>query len=209
VATRVAVVDTGLCNVDSMWRALEECGAKAIVTADPADLALCDKIVLPGVGAFPDAMDVLETTGLADAIKEQVTVDDVPLLGVCLGMQLLATHGREVRDRAGLGLIDARVERFVPVAGERVPHIGWNEVWRRDADGAALFRGVPDGADFYFVHSYHVVCADERDVIATTPYCGGFTSVVQHGAVVGTQFHPEKSQAHGLALLRSFVESWC
>ncbi len=135
MAVRVAVVDTGLCNVDSMWRALEECGAKAVVTSDPSDLAHCDKIVLPGVGAFPDAMDVLETTGLADAIKEQVTVDDVPLLGVCLGMQLLATRGTEVRDRAGLGLIDAVVERLVPSAEERVPHIGWNEVHRRS--GAA------------------------------------------------------------------------
>jgi glutamine amidotransferase len=209
MATRVAIVDTGLCNVDSMWRALEECGAKAIVTADPSDLAHCDKIVLPGVGAFPDAMDVLETTGLADAIREQVTVDDVPLLGVCLGMQLLATRGNEVRERAGLGLIDATVERLVPVAGERVPHIGWNEVRYRHPDAGALFRRVPDGADFYFVHSYHVVCADERVVLATTPYCGGFTSVVQRGCVLGTQFHPEKSQAHGLALLRSFVESWC
>jgi imidazole glycerol-phosphate synthase subunit HisH len=207
MATRVAVVDTGLCNVDSMWRALEECGAKAIVTADPSELAHCDKLVLPGVGAFPDAMDLLEATGLADAIREQVAVDDVPVLGVCLGMQLLATRGTEVRDRAGLGLIDATVERLEPVAGERIPHIGWNEVdVHRDSP---LFDRVPDRSDFYFVHSFHVVCADERDVVATTPYCGDFVSVIAHGSVVGTQFHPEKSQAHGLALLRSFVESWC
>jgi len=206
MATRVAVVDTGLCNVDSMWRALEECGAKAVVTAGPAELAHCDKIVLPGVGAFPDAMDILEATGLADAIREQVTVEGVPLLGVCLGMQLLATHGTEVRERAGLGLIDATVARLAPVHGERVPHIGWNEVFPR-AD-SPLFDRVPDRTDFYFVHSYHVVCADAADVVATTPYCGEFASVVAHGSIVGTQFHPEKSQQHGLALLRSFVESW-
>src|SRR5262249_25439307 len=123
---RVAIVDTGLCNVDSMCRALEECGAKAVVTADPGDLDQCDKIVLPGVGAFPDAMGVLETSGLAVAIRELVLAADVPLLGVCLGMQLLAKSGTEVRDCDGLGLIDATVERLVPRRGERVPHIGWN-----------------------------------------------------------------------------------
>src|SRR5690349_6085328 len=135
---RIAVVDTGLCNVDSMWRALDESGAKAVVIDDPSDLALVDKIVLPGVGAFADAMDVLNETGLATAITEQVVAHEVPILGVCLGMQLLASRGSEVRDTDGLGLIEGDVVRLVSPAGnapggarERIPHMGWNEVHPR------------------------------------------------------------------------------
>src|SRR3954451_1390726 len=154
MAMKVAIVDTGLCNVDSMQRALEECGADVRVTDSPTDLGHVDKIVLPGVGSFPDAMARLESTGMADAIREQSGAGTVPLLGVCLGMQLLATRGSEVRDCDGLGLIDATVERLVPSRGERVPHVGWNEVHRRGE--AALLGGVPDGRDFYFVHSFHL-----------------------------------------------------
>ena len=200
---RIAIVDTGLCNVDSMWRALEECGANALVTCDPVVLGTVDKIVLPGVGAFPDAMAMLRAADLDVAIREQVAGNGVPLLGVCLGMQLLATRGTEVRECEGLGLIEATVERLTSRHGERVPHVGWNEVHRRD--DAALLAGIPDQADFYFVHSFHVRCADAADVAAVTPYCGGFTSVIVRDHVVGTQFHPEKSQTYGLALLRNFV----
>lgn len=202
---RVAIVDHGLCNVDSMWRAIEECGAKGDVTADPADLAHADKIVLPGVGAFPDAMEILRTTGFADALRDQVLGEGVPLLGVCLGMQLLATHGEEVRPTEGLGFLDARVVRLAATGPhERIPHVGWNEVWRRREH--PLLAAVPDGVDCYFVHSFHVECRDDSDVLATTPYCGGFVSMVARDHVFGAQFHPEKSQAHGLRILRSFVE---
>ncbi len=203
---RVAVVDTGLCNVDSMRRALEECGARVQVTADPEDLRHCDRIVLPGVGAFPDAMDVLDAAGLADAIREQSIENSVPLLGVCLGMQLLATKGFEGRETAGLDLIDGEVVRLEASSVQtRIPHVGWNEVESRRAH--PLFAGIPERADFYFVHSYHLRCANDADVLATTPYCGGFTSMVARGNVFGTQFHPEKSQGHGLRLLRNFVET--
>lgn len=202
---RIAIVDTGLCNVDSMWRALESCGARGEVTADPADLAHADKIVLPGVGAFPDAMRVLETTRLADSIREQVTTEKVPLLGVCLGMQLLADSSDEVRPTAGLGLIAGHVERLVPTsAGERIPHVGWNEVYRT-RDHPALAQ-VPDGADCYFVHSFHLSAADPADVLATTPYCGGFVAMIARDHVIGAQFHPEKSQGHGLRILHNFVD---
>ena len=208
---RIAVVDTGLCNVDSMWRAIDDCGAKAVVTDDPTDLSLVDKIVLSGVGAFADAMDVLDDTGMADAIKEHVIDHEVPILGVCLGMQLLASSGTEVRDAVGLGLIEGEVVRLVPRpegdtdgARERVPHVGWNEIHPRAT--CALLAGIRNAADFYFVHSFHMQCVDERDVVATTPYCGGFTSVVARKHVFGTQFHPEKSQGVGRQLLRNFVE---
>ena len=201
---RIAIVDTGLCNVDSMWRALEECGAKGDITADPADLAHADKIVLPGVGAFPDAMRVLDETGLAGAIREQVVAEGVPLLGVCLGMQMLAGSSDEVRPTIGLGLIAGHVERLVPSRpSERIPHVGWNEVHRTGEH--ALLAGVPDGADCYFVHSFHLRATDPVDVLATTPYCGGFVSMVVRDHVAGAQFHPEKSQGHGLRILRNFV----
>ena len=203
---RIAIVDTGLCNVDSMWRALEECGAKADVTSDPGDLELADKIVLPGVGAFPDAMRVLGERRLADALREQGLVESIPVLGVCLGMQLLAEESVEVTPTRGLGLLRGSVVRLEPTASyERIPHVGWNEVNRR-ADHM-LLAGVPDGADCYFVHSYHLRCSDEADVVATTPYCGGFVSMVGRDHILGAQFHPEKSQRHGLRLLRNFVEA--
>lgn len=200
---RVAIVDYGMCNLDSVGRAVEECGGKADVTADPRDLEVADRIILPGVGAFPDAMRALHQSGLATAISEQVLAEGVPLLGICLGMQLLARSSDEVEPTEGLGLIDAEVVRFVPTAGERVPHVGWNEV--EPSPGAALFAGVPPRADFYFVHSFHVVCAEAADVAATTPYCGTFVAAVERGAVFGTQFHPEKSQGHGLAVIRNFL----
>ena len=202
---RVAIIDHGLCNVDSMWRAIEECGAKGDITSDPDDLAHADKIVLPGVGAFPDAMAILDELGFSGAIREQVTNQGVPFLGVCLGMQLLATRGDEVRPTVGLGLIDAHVERLVSThPEERIPHVGWNEV-RRVREHAVL-SDVPDGADCYFVHSFHMRCVDPSDVLATTPYCGDFVSMVARDNVFGAQFHPEKSQVFGLRILRNFVE---
>ena len=143
---RIAIIDTGMCNVDSMLRAIEDCGAKGDVTNDPNDLDRADKIVLPGVGAFPDAMQMLHSTGLAEAIRTNVLEDDVPILGVCLGMQLLAKHGTEVRDCEGLGLIDASVVRMTPTATERVPHIGWNEVEPRPH--ATFFAGIDALTDF-------------------------------------------------------------
>jgi glutamine amidotransferase len=201
---RVAIVDTGLCNVDSMWRAIEECGAKGDITADPADLAHADKIILPGVGAFPDAMAALRQHGLAEAIREQVLTEQIPVLGVCLGMQLLANSSDEVRRTRGLGLLDAHVERLVPIdPSERIPHVGWNEVQRTREH--PVIAGLPDGVDCYFVHSFHMRCAEPADVLATTPYCGGFTSMVARGHIFGSQFHPEKSQSHGLRILRNFV----
>ena len=159
---RVAIVDSGMCNVDSMWRAIEECGAKGDVTNSPADLDHADKIVLPGVGAFPDAMAFLNQSGFADAIREQVTEHDVPLLGVCLGMQLLATRGFEVRETLGLGLIPAEILRLAS-PGSRVPPVGWNEV--HPVDNCRLFGGIAHQADFYFVHSFHMQCVDTADVV--------------------------------------------
>jgi glutamine amidotransferase len=206
MAVRVSIVDYGMCNLDSVRRAFEELGAQAFVTDDPVGLERADRIVLPGVGAFPDAMRNLRARGLDDALSKQVVDGGAPLLGVCLGMQLLASCGEEVEPTDGLGWVDADVVRFTTVPGDgvRVPHVGWNEVDVRDDH--PLFAGIPPRADFYFVHSFHVVCRDAGDVVATTPYAGTFTSAIARDNVFATQFHPEKSQAHGLRLLRNFLE---
>ncbi|MCZ7527700.1 MAG: imidazole glycerol phosphate synthase subunit HisH [Acidimicrobiia bacterium] len=205
---RVAVVDYGLNNLDSVCRALEECGAAAFVTDSPADVERADRIVLPGVGAFPDAMANLRERGLVDALTEEVQGHGAPFLGICLGMQLLATRSHEVAATDGLGWIPGEVRRLEPTAADRrVPHMGWNEV---DPVGTAdLFAGIAPRSDFYFVHSFRLCCDDDADVLATTPYCGGFTSAVHRGSVFGVQFHPEKSQAHGFELLRNFLEWSC
>jgi glutamine amidotransferase len=201
---RVAIVDYGMCNLDSVRRAFEEVGARPFVTDEPGDLDAADRIVLPGVGAFPDAMHNLRARGLDDALAKQVWDEGAPFLGVCLGMQLMARIGHEVQCTEGLGWIDACCVRLQPTeADRRVPHVGWNEVtpW---AD-SPLFAGIPPGADFYFVHSFHVACATSEQVLATTPYGDGFVSAVQRGQAFGVQFHPEKSQRFGLRLLENFL----
>jgi glutamine amidotransferase len=202
--TSVAVVDYGMGNIDSVVRALDECGAAAVVVSEPAELAKADRIVLPGVGSFRDAIAHLRARDLPEALDREVRQLGAPFLGICLGMQLLATTGTEGGPTEGLGWLPAAVERLAPTEhAERVPHVGWNEV---DPVGdQPLFRGIAPGTDFYFVHSYHVRCEPD-DAAATTPYCGGFTSALHADNVHAVQFHPEKSQHAGLALLRNFLE---
>jgi glutamine amidotransferase len=199
----VAIVDTGLSNLDSVARAIEECGGTPLVTDEPSDLAGADRIILPGVGAFPEAIDRLRILHLEDALREHVIVRERPFLGVCLGMQLLASRGSEVRESGGLGWIDGDVRLLEPRDAERMPHIGWNEV---DASAdSPLFRGISPRRDFYFVHSYVLWPTRQDDIAARTPYGGGFVSAVQRGNVFGVQFHPEKSQQAGFAVLRNFL----
>jgi glutamine amidotransferase len=201
---KVAIVDYGMCNLDSVRRAFEECGAAPFVTGQASDLRRADVIVLPGVGAFPDAMSNLRERSLDHALEDEVLGQGVPFLGICLGMQLLATTGSEGRETKGLGWIDAAALRLQPTPEDsRIPHMGWNQV---DApEGSALFTGIAPESDFYFVHSYHVDCQDETDVAGTTPYCGGFVSAIERDNVYGVQFHPEKSQQLGFAVLRNFL----
>ena len=198
------IVDYGMCNLDSVARAVDECGGSPEVTADPARLADAAYIILPGVGAFADAMTRLHDKGWVAPLRDRVLGDRVPFLGICLGMQLMASRGVEGGDTEGLGLIRARVARLEPDApGTRIPHIGWNNV--DPARVSTLFEGIAPAKDFYFVHSYHVVPEDRDDVIATTPYCGGFVSAVGKDKLMGVQFHPEKSQKVGCQLLRNFL----
>jgi glutamine amidotransferase len=203
VSKRVAIIDHGLSNLNSIARAIEECGGTALVTDHPADLRDADRIILPGVGAFPAAIAKLRASGLADALHEELARRPVPLLGICLGMQLLAESSSEGGDNAGLGLIPGRVVKLQSGADERIPHMGWNEV--RPTVESPLFKGIAAGSDFYFVHSYCLVCP-ESSVIARTPYCGEFVSAAGSANVMAVQFHPEKSQRAGFQLLRNFLE---
>jgi glutamine amidotransferase len=200
---RIAIVDYGASNLDSVARAVQECGADPLLTSGPKDLEAASRIILPGVGVFAEGMRRLRERGYVDALNEQVVGRQIPILGICLGMQLLASRGVEGGETAGLGWIDGVVRRFEPPGPEiRLPHVGWNEVVH---GGGPLFEGIPSGRDFYFVHSYHLQPTREEDVVSRTPYCGSFVSAVTHGLVFGTQFHPEKSQKSGFRLLRNFL----
>jgi glutamine amidotransferase len=200
---RVAIVNTGLSNLHSISRAVEECGSDPLITDNPTDLRTAASIILPGVGSFPRAMARLRETGLAEELSEQVVGLRIPILGICLGMQLLATTGFEGEASPGLGWIEGIVARLEPGPGERIPHVGWNDVKVRRP--AAIFAGLDSTQNFYFVHSFSLRPANESDVIATTEYAGGFTAAVQRDHIIGVQFHPEKSQQAGLAVLRNFL----
>jgi glutamine amidotransferase len=201
---RVVIIDYGMSNTDSVVRAVEECGGNPIVSDQARDIEIANRIILPGVGAFPDAMRNIKQRSLDKILHEQVIENRIPFLGICLGMQLLATKGLEGRETAGLGWIKGVVRRFEPTGTDiRIPHIGWNEVtFTRESP---LFNNVPMNKDFYFVHSYHLCCDNEQDVLARTPYCGTFVSAVGRENIFGVQFHPEKSQRLGFQVLRNFL----
>ena len=200
----IAVVDYGVGNLRSVQKALEQVGAGATVTSRAADLDAARGIVLPGVGAFGDGMASLHARGLAAPVVEQVQRGK-PLLGICLGMQMLFEESDEMGRHAGLGLLPGRVVRFVDEA-LKVPHVGWNRLRiQKQAGPHPLLAGIAPGAYAYFVHSYYPVPAEAGDVLATTEYGVEFASVVGRGQVWGAQFHPEKSQEVGLRILANFA----
>jgi glutamine amidotransferase len=201
----IAIVDYGVGNLRSVEKALQRVGARAMVTADPAVLDAAQGVVLPGVGAFGDGMAQLRARQLVDPVMRQVERRK-PLLGICLGMQLLFEESDEMGLHRGLGLLPGRVVRF-PEGELKVPHIGWNQLWRADpCPEMALLEGIPHGAHAYFVHSYYAAPEESGDVLASTDYGFEFASVVGRGRIFGAQFHPEKSQDVGLRLLRNFAD---
>ncbi len=201
----ISVIDYGVCNLGSMLNMLRKVGAEAQLVSTAAELERAGKLVLPGVGAFDHGIGALRERGLADALCKRVLQDKVPLLGVCLGMQMLGRRSEE-GGTEGLGLIDAEVRRFrfAPDSKNKVPHMGWNQLAQR-RDGP-LLRELAARSRFYFCHSYHLVCADPGDVLATADYGGEFVAALQHENVYGVQFHPEKSHRFGMALLHNFAE---
>lgn len=209
---RVGVIDYGVGNLGSVIRALEELRVVPILVTRAIDMHATDSLILPGVGNFADCARLLGEGGWPQALRDEVLGGDKPLLGVCVGMQLLASHSMEGADALsskgipGLGLIPGRVVHLRTLGCSlRVPHVGWNEI-TNCAPSGGLFDGIPDGTDFYFVHSYTFVPEDPADVLATTDYGLPVTAAVRRGRIWGTQFHPEKSSRAGFKLLRNFID---
>jgi glutamine amidotransferase len=208
----IAIVDYGMGNLRSVQKGFEKVGHEAILSSDPAEIRRAAKVVLPGVGAFPDAMAELNRRGLIEPIREAVQAEK-PFLGICLGLQLLFETGTEgcetpnggeqQRRHEGLGILPGEVVRFQLSHEYKVPHMGWNKLdVRRESPFTA---GLSDEPYFYFVHSYYVKPTDQSVILGETDYGGRFTALVNRGNLYASQFHPEKSQGEGLKLLANFA----
>jgi glutamine amidotransferase len=200
-SSKTVIIDYGMGNLRSVENALVSAGGDPLISADPDVVCDAGRLILPGVGAFGDAMENLRRGGMDAAICDAVAAG-TPLLGLCLGLQLLFTSSEEFGIHEGLNLIPGRVRKF-EIPGFRVPHIGWNQL--EDIRLSPLLEGVPDGSYFYFVHSFYVDPVDQADVLCLTDYGRRFCSVAGRGKVFGAQFHPEKSQDNGKKLLRNFL----
>ena len=201
---KVAIVNYGMGNLSSVRKAFEDIGAEVKVANYPTELYSANRIVLPGVGAFGEGMDKLRNAGWIEILHEVVTQRRKPLLGICLGMQMLASIGYEGGMTMGLNFIPGKVQRLDTLGCKlRIPHVGWNEVIY--CKNSAFFDGIPNFSDFYFVHSFVFVPDIEDHVTATTPYDIRVTAVVQNDNIFGCQFHPEKSSKAGRLLLKNFM----
>lgn len=202
----IAIIDYGVGNLFSLRSSLKYIGQEAVITGDAAVIRNCEKLILPGVGAFADAASMLRASGLAEVVTGEVKTGK-PLLGVCLGMQLLFDKSFEFGEHAGLGILPGVVAPIEPrlPQGYKIPHIGWNALEFTRKSKSPLFKYSSEGDYVYFVHSYHAEQC-ENDVIATTEYGARITAAVSAGNVFGTQFHPEKSGLAGLGILKAFAE---
>ncbi|MBN1824268.1 MAG: imidazole glycerol phosphate synthase subunit HisH [Endomicrobiales bacterium] len=200
----IGIVDYGMGNILSVKNAFEYCGAGVEVCSSPENLKVVEKLVLPGVGAFGDCIKNIKERGFKDALDEEVIKKKTPILGICLGMQVMAKKGYENGENEGLGWFDAEVVRIEPADKKlRIPHVGWNDLdFREDC---FLFRGMPEHIDAYFVHSYYMKCVNKSDIAASFDYSGSFTAAVMKGNIIATQFHPEKSQDYGRKMLENFI----
>ena len=209
---QIVVVDYGMGNLRSVSKALESRGAEVRVSGDPADVANADKLILPGVGAFPAAMKELAARGLIEPIKAAIA-SGTPYLGICLGLQLLFERSDEGEGAAGFGVLPGTVKRFSVEAPLKVPHMGWNQLTRpqttddrpQQALGCPLLQGIPEQVFVYFVHSYYADPMDRSLIALESDYGGRFAAMVWRQNLYATQFHPEKSQAVGLQLLHNFI----
>lgn len=203
----IAIVNYGVGNLGSIANMLKKVGLPSTIASDETSIARAEKLILPGVGAFDNGMQNLRARGLVEILNQQVIEKRKPILGLCLGMQLL-TLGSEEGSESGLGWLDAITVRFTfdgaSAAPLKVPHMGWNYILPKRAD--PLFADLPDEPRFYFVHSYHLVCSNVNDVLASAKYGYDFPAMVQRGNIYGAQFHPEKSHKYGMALLKNFAE---
>ena len=202
----ILIIDYGMGNIGSLRNMFRRIGVPVDVASDAASLNRAKKLLLPGVGAFDAAMRRINEMGLADVICRRALEDRIPVLGICLGMQLLTTRSDEGRE-PGLGIIPATTLRFPAIAGLKVPHMGWNVV--RKSTPSPLTKDLADGSRFYFVHSYHVQVEEPCHSILSTEYGLRFDAAIQRDNVFGAQFHPEKSHRYGMALLKAFADLPC
>jgi glutamine amidotransferase len=200
---RVLLVNTGLSNVRSVKRAVEECGHDCFIAKDISDISKSSHVIIPGVGSFSDASKILSEAGWADTLKEFVGHKGLPLLGICLGMQLLLSEGHEHGKSEGLDFIPGKVVKMKD-NNLRIPHVGWNEITYLSNN--PILNNIPSGADFYFVHSYHAQPDDAEHVLATVPYGHNYAAIIGRENIWGTQFHPEKSGAFGFKILENFLQ---
>ena len=200
----ILIINYDLNNITSISNVLKKIGHNPIISSDPSKLRSAAKIILPGVGSFDSAIKILENYGWKDRLREFVEKYEIPLLGICLGMQLLAESSDEGSPIEGLGLIKGNIKKLEKNnSNEKVPHIGWNEVNQKKE--SIIFQNIPNNTDFYFVHSYHYKINNHEEVLGETPYCGNFVSVINKSNIFGVQFHPEKSAKYGIQLLKNFI----
>jgi glutamine amidotransferase len=201
----ILIIDYGMGNLRSVQKKLIRVGVECEISSSRSDIEAADKLILPGVGHFANGVEKLKSLGLWDVLNKKVLTDKTPILGICLGMQLMAKYSEE-GDSSGLGWFDAKVVRFriSDKLKHKVPHMGWNNViLKKDSQ---LMRGFPPEASCYFVHSYYIECNDKDDILTSTDYECQFTSAIQKDNIYGTQFHPEKSHDWGEIILRNFAE---
>lgn len=202
----ITIIDYNMGNIASIENMLKKIGYEAVVTSEPSVLRDADKLILPGVGSFDYGMENLHTLGIIDVLKDKVIKLGTPLLGICLGMQLLTLDSEE-GSSLGLGFFKAHTRKLPSYwSGQKlkVPHMGWN--YAQAKEGSLLFKNSLEDIRFYFVHSFYVECEDENDIIATTEYGNKFASAIGRGNIFGVQFHPEKSHKYGMNLLKNFAE---
>ena len=198
----ITIIDYGIGNIGSLENIIRKAGGTSIVTSNPEDIKVAKKLILPGVGAFDNGMKNLNNLNLIEILNKKVLKEKIPILGVCLGIQLF-TKSSEEGILPGLGWIDARTVKFnFSNKNLKIPHMGWNSVNIKKE--SKLFKGLIN-PEFYFVHSYHLVCNDEKDILATTNYGYDFISSIQKNNIFGLQFHPEKSLKSGLKIIENFI----
>lgn len=200
----IGIIDYGMGNVGSLLNMVERLGSEAIKITGPEDLNKSDKLILPGVGSFDNGVSSLKDCRLWDELNKRVLIDKIPILCICLGMQLI-TNGSEEGKSEGLGWIDGECQKFSFIDKSiKIPHMGWNSVIFKK--GSKLTTFIPEIPRFYFVHSYYVKCADKSDILSTTNYNLEFCASIEKNTIYATQFHPEKSHKYGMALIKGFME---